>query len=195
MRKPWIGLTGKVLPVVAGFLLSGGLVWQASHSAFTDTTSSGGNSVEAATLNLANDSTGPLFSITNAVPGATGSQCVQIGSTSPVTNEVKLHTEVGTVPANDISRYVSIQIEKGTGGRYGDCTGFVGVEVFDNTLGVLTGTRQNYDNGLGPWTFAATVSETEIMSFRITWTFATGAPDTTQGGATPVVTFTWEARA
>ncbi|HEX6351473.1 hypothetical protein [Actinophytocola sp.] len=193
MRKSWIVLTGQVLPVVAGFVLSGGLVWQASHSAFTATTSNTGNSVGAATLNLTNDSTGPLFAITNAVPGTTGSRCIQISSTSPVASAVKLYTAAGTAPANNISAYVGIRIERGSGGTYDSCTNFTpAAEVFDNTLANLI-TRTNYDNGIGPWALSGTTT-TETMSFRVTWTFATNAPDTTQGGSTPTVTLTWEAQ-
>jgi hypothetical protein len=181
------------MPVVVGLLLSGGLVWQASDSAFTVTTSNSGNSVEAATLNLTHDSTGPLFSTKKAAPGATGSHCIQISSSIPMPSAVKLHVDVGTAPVNDISTYVVIEIEKGTGGTYASCAKFTGAEIFDDTLSVLAGRHQNYGDGLGPWELTGTTTET--MSFRVTWTFASTAPDSTQGGATPPVKFTWEARA
>jgi hypothetical protein len=194
MRKSWIVLTGQVLPVVAGFVLSGGLVWQASHSAFSATTSNTGNSVGAATLNLTNDSTGALFAITNAIPGSTGNRCIQISSTSPVATAVKLYTAAGTAPANNISSYVGIRIERGSGGTYDSCTNFVSAaEVFDNTLATLISARPTYENGLGPWALTGT-NTPETLSFRVTWTFASTAPDSTQGGSTPTVTLTWEAR-
>ncbi|HEX6359615.1 hypothetical protein [Actinophytocola sp.] len=107
------------MPVVAGLLLSSGVVWQASDAAFSDTTSNTGNGVSATTLNLADDSTGPLFSVANATPGATGINCIQISSTSPVATSVKLYTAIGAVPANDVSTYITIVLERGTGGTYG----------------------------------------------------------------------------
>ncbi|HEX6353457.1 hypothetical protein [Actinophytocola sp.] len=68
--------------MAAGLLLSSGVVWQASDAAFSDTTSNTGNGVSATTLNLADDSTGRLFSVANATPGATGTNCIQISSAS-----------------------------------------------------------------------------------------------------------------
>ncbi|HEX6354246.1 hypothetical protein [Actinophytocola sp.] len=144
---------------------------------------------------MTDDSTGPLFSVTNATPGATGTHCIQISSTSPAATSVKLYTAIGTVPVNDVSTYITIVLERGTGGTYGDCTNFTpaGAAVYNGTLAALTSTRTNYDNGLGPWALAGTTT-TVTTSFRITWTLSASTPSSAQGGSTPPVTLTWEAR-
>ncbi|WP_162794958.1 hypothetical protein [Nonomuraea lactucae] len=97
-------------------------------------------------------------------------------------------------PANDISQYVDLTIEEGTGGTFANCAGFTpnGAATFTGTLATLTSTRTSYANGLGPWALDGTPPDT--LSFRITWTFDAAAPPAAQNGSTPNVAFIWEAQ-
>jgi len=183
-----------VLPIPLGLLLSGALVWQASYSAFSSTTSNSPNTWSTTTVNLTNDSTSSLFTITNMSPGQTGFNCIQLTSTSTVATTLKLYTAIGSAPANDVSSYITITIEQGSGGLYNDCSSFSASSTpFSGTLSSLTSTATNYSNGVAAGSFTGT-NPPQTTSYRITWTFSSSAPNSTQGGSTPTVTFTWEAQ-
>ena len=188
-------LLAYVVPVPVGLALSGVLVWHASYAAFSGATTNSGKKWTAGSVNLTNDSGGtPMFQLTNLSPGDTGSRCIAITSTATIPTAIKMYTSTANPPANDISPYINISIEDGTGGAFASCTGFTpnGATDYTGTLENLTTTRTNYASGIGPW--ALTGSAPETKTFRITWTFSATAPDTSQGGTTPNVNFTWEAQ-
>ncbi|MFD4588747.1 hypothetical protein [Streptomyces sp. NPDC058434] len=194
-RLPWTKVIAYALPVPLGLALSGGLVWRASHAAFAGVTSNSGNRWSAGSLNLTNDSGGlPMFQITNMTPGQSGSRCIAITSSSTLPANIKLYSSHAAVPANDISPYINLTIEDGTGGTFNSCAGFTpnGATDYTGTLDNFLTTRTNYANGVGPW--AVSGSPPQTISYRITWTFSASAPDTTQGGSTPNVSFNWEAQ-
>ncbi|OAH14497.1 hypothetical protein STSP_20080 [Streptomyces jeddahensis] len=195
MRKSPLTLAAYVVPVPIGLVLSGALVWQASHAAFSGRTTSSGTSWTAGSVNLTNDSDGqPMFNLTNITPGDTGTRCIAITSQATSPTNIKLYTSTANPPANDISPYINVTVEDGTGGSFDSCDGFTpaGATDYTGTLENLTTTRTNYANGIGPW--ALTGNPPETKTFRVTWTFSATAPDSTQGGSTPNVNFTWEAQ-
>ncbi|TPQ16527.1 hypothetical protein [Streptomyces sporangiiformans] len=184
------------MPVPVGLMLSGGLVWHASQAAFSGRTTNSGVSWTAGSINLTNDSGGqPLFNLSNITPGDTGSRCIAITSEATVPTSIKLYTSTSNAPSNDISPYLDITVEDGTGGSFDSCDGFTPSAPVDytGTLENLTTTRTNYANGIGPWPLTGNPPETR--TFRLSWTFSATAPDSTQGGSTPNVNFTWEAQA
>jgi hypothetical protein len=184
----------RLLPVPLGLLLSGVLVWQASYAAFIGSTSNSGNSWSVGTVNLSNDSGGvPMFQVTNMTPGDTGSHCILITSASTVPTTVKLYSSSTAHPANDISQYINLTIEQGTGGTFANCAAFTPISTaFNGDLETFDTTHTNYANGVGPWALDGTPPDT--LSFRFTWTFSASAPPTTQNGQSDQVTFTWEAQ-
>jgi hypothetical protein len=183
-----------VLPVVVGVVLSNTVVWRASYSLYSVTKTNVGNTFATRTVDLSNDGTSPLFSMTGIVLGQTDNRCIKISSDTVLPTTVKLYTAIGTAPANDISQYVNIKIEKGTGGTFASCGSFSPATTpFNAALNTLTATYTNFGNGLGPWSLTG-ASLPETLSYRITWTFSASAPGTTQSGSVPSVTFTWEAR-
>jgi len=194
VRLSWQRVVAVVLPIVAGVVLSNTVVWRASYSVFSATATSAGNSFSALSVNVTNDSTGPIFSIAGVILAQTDNRCIQISSTTIRATTVKLYTAIGTAPANDVSQYVNIKIEKGTGGTYASCASFVPSTVpFNAALNTLTSGYTNFGNGLGPWSLTGT-GLPETLSYRITWTFSASAPGTAQGGSIPSTTFTWEAQ-
>ncbi|MFG2078383.1 hypothetical protein [Nonomuraea maritima] len=183
------------MAIPVGLLLSGALVWQASTAAFVGISGNSGNNWSAGTVNLTNDSNGiPMFVVTNMVPGQTGSRCIEITSASSVPVNVRMYSDTTAVPANDISTYIDLTVEDGTGGTFDSCGGFTptGSADFTGTLAQLTSTRTDYGNGLGPYPLDGTPPDT--LSFRITWTFQADAPPSAQSGSTPNVAFIWEAQ-
>jgi hypothetical protein len=191
-------LVAYVVPVPVGLVLSGALVWQASDAAFSGRTTNSGVGWTAGSVNLTNDSGGePMFNLTNISPGDTGSRCIVITSQASLPTNIKMYTSTANPPANDISPYIDVTVEDGSGSSFNAdpaCAGFTpaGAVDYSGTLENLTTTHTNYANGIGPWPL--TGNPPESKTFRVTWTFRSTAPDSTQGGSTPNVNFTWEAQ-
>ncbi len=186
--------TARLLPVPLGLALSAMVVWQASYAAFSATTSNGPNTWNASSLGLTNDSTGPMFALTNLVPGATGSKCLKVSSTGTVPSTVKLYTSLGTAVTNDISAYINLTIQLGTGGTYASCSSFSSTATeFTGTLAALTTAATSYANGVSAGSLTGT-GLPESLTYQISWTFSSSAPNSAQGGSTPNVTLTWEAQ-
>jgi hypothetical protein len=180
-------------PVPLGLALSGALVWQASNAAFTASTSNGSNNWSASTQGLTNDSTGPMFSISNMTPGATGSKCLKVTSTGTVPATVKLYTALGSAVSNDVSPYINVTIQLGTGGTYASCSSFTSTATeYTGTLSALTSAATSYATGEPAGSLVGTPPES--LTYEITYTFSSSAPNSAQGGTTPNVTFTWESQ-
>lgn len=172
---------------------SGIFVMSASYSSFTSTTSNGSNSWTAGSVHLTDDDSGSaLFTATgNLKPGSTGTNCITVTSTGSLPSPVKLYASVADT---GLAQYMTVQIEAGTGGGFGSCSGFTPStptsSVFNSTLNTLTAT--NYANGLTAlWTTTGAASESKV--YRVTYTLSASTPDTAQGKAV-TTTLTWEAQ-
>jgi hypothetical protein len=184
----------RLAPVPLGLALSGALVWQASYSAFSATTSNTPNTWNASTQGLSNDSSGPMFAITNMTPGATASKCIKVSSTGTVPATVKLYTALGSSVTNDISQYINLTIQLGTGGTSASCSSFVSTATeYSGTLSALTLAATSYATGEPAGSLTGT-GLPETLTYEITYTFSSSAPNSAQGGSTPNVTFTWESQ-
>lgn len=193
MRAPLLW-AARLLPVPLGLALSGTAVWQASYSAFTASTSNGSNTWNASTLGLTNDSTGPMFAQTNLTPGATGSRCLKVSSTGTVPSAVKLFTALGASVSNDISQYINVTIQLGTGGTYASCSSFTSTATeYSGTLAALTSSASSYASGVAAGSLTGT-GLPETLTYQISWTLSSSAPNSAQGGSTPNVTLTWESQ-
>lgn len=181
--------------VATGLLASGALVWGASYSAFSATTTNPTNNWSAGTVSLSDDdSNTAMFTAANLVPGSTGSQCIAVTSSGSAASAVKLY---GTAPTTTkaLANSLNVNITQGTGGSFGSCTGFTplatGPSVFSGTLASFGSTASNYSSGLGNWTPTGTASETRV--YKVTYTLDANTPNSAQGG-TAAVGFTWEAQ-
>jgi len=184
----------RLAPVPLGLALSGVLVWHASYSAFTATTSNGSNTWNASTQGLTNDSAGPMFAVSNMTPGATGSKCLKVSSTGTVPATVKMFTALGAAVSNDISQYITVTIQLGTGGTYASCASFTSTATeFTGTLSALTSAATSYATGEPAGSLTGT-GLPETLTYQITYTFSSSAPNSAQGGSTPNVTFTWQSQ-
>jgi hypothetical protein len=181
--------------VPVGLLLSVGLVWQSSYSAFSATTSNPTNNWTAGTVVLADDdSNTAMFTATGLKPGSTGAKCIVVTSSGTLASTVKLY---GTSPATTLalSTYINLVVEQGTGGTFaGGCGGFVqdvgAPNIYTGTLAGLGTTYTNFATGFGSWAPAA---GTLTKVYRITYTVDAATPNTSQGG-TAAIGLTWEAQ-
>jgi len=192
LRSRW----AVVVAILGGLAVSGGLVWQASYSAFSATTTNPTSNWASGTVALSDDdSNTALFTASNLKPGSTGTKCIAVTSNGSLASTVKLYG-TGAATTNALSSSINLTITQGTGGTFANnCSGFTplgtGSSVFSGTLaGFATGST-GFANGLGTWAPTGTAPETRV--FQLVYTLDTNAPNGTQGG-TAALGFTWEAQ-
>jgi hypothetical protein len=183
------------IAIPAALIASGVVVSTASYSAFSATTVNPTSNWTAGTVALSDDdSNTAMFTATGLKPGSTGSNCITVTSTGSLASAVKLYA---TNPAttNALSSNISIMVQQGTGGGFGNCTGFTALSsngtLYSGLLSNFGTSYTNYSNGLGTWTPTGTASESRV--YQITYTVSSTAPSTVMGG-TASMGLTWEAQ-
>jgi hypothetical protein len=182
---------GTALALVAGLLGSGALVWQGTSAVFSSTTANSGNSWTLGSVTLADDdSSSALFAVPSMVPGDNGENCITVSYTGDVAATVTLYASA-SADASSVAQYVDLVVEEGSGGGFGDCTGFVagGAPIYSGTLANFTSTKTNHGNGVGSWAPTGTASTV----YRIGYTLNAATPSNKQGSVT-TVTFQWESQ-
>ena len=195
IRHPLSKRVAVAASVPIALLASGALVWHASYSAFSSTTSNPTNNWAAGTVSLSDDdSNTAMFTASNLKPGATGTKCIAVTSGGSLPSTVKLYG-TGAATTNALSSSINLTVTQGTGGGYGSCTGFTplvtGSSLFSGTLAGFASASTAFANGLGTW--APTGSGSETRTYQLTYTLDSAAPNTAQGG-TAALGFTWEAQ-
>jgi hypothetical protein len=164
------------------------LVVTASRAAFSDTTDNAANSWAAGTVTITDDDSGSaMFSVTAMKPGQTVTNCIAVtysGTLTPA--DVKLY---GSTGGTGLDAYLDTTVEIGTGGSFGDCTGFTtSSTLFSGTLASFASTYTNWASGLAAWSPASTP---ESRTFKFTMTLQ---DDNSAQGLDATATFTWEAQ-
>lgn len=176
--------------VPAALLASGGLVWQASYSAFSATTTNPTSNWAAGTVALSDDdSNSAMFTASNLKPGSTGSKCIVVTSSGSLASTVKLYsTNYSTTKS--LADNLDLKVEEGTGGTFSSCTGFTaGSTVFTGTAAAF-GAKTDFASGVGTW---APNGGNATKTYKVTYTLNANTPDSAQGG-TAAVGFTWESQ-
>ena len=172
---------------------SGAMVWHASYSAFSATTSNPTNNWAAGTVSLTDDDLNTaMFTATNLKPGSTGNKCIAVTSSGSLPSAVKLYGS-SYATTNALSTYLTVTVDEGTGGSFaGGCTGFTSsAQIYNGTLAAFGTGKTGYATGVGSWAPTGTASETKV--YKISYTLSSTTPDTAQGG-TAALGFTWEAQ-
>jgi hypothetical protein len=133
-----------------------------------------------ATVSLADDDGGrALFEAVRLAPGHPVSNCLDITHDGdPGTVHVLADDVVGPLAAT-----LNIRVEVGTGGRFGDCTGFSGAVVYDGTLAGLDTASAGESGVATGWS----PQSGEHRVFRLTAT----VPDGAAHGASTNATLAW----
>jgi hypothetical protein len=191
------------------------VVYQASSAAFITTTENHGNSFSTGALALTdNDSDGAMFSISNMIPGSSGSSCITVTYTGTVNPSAPVQLYVASGDATDTpgsggggttsSLNWSVETATGSGifGSGASCTGLSGTTIFGNTAdtAITAGrmlsdfiTKNTYSSGGATSVSSAwTPSTGNTKVFRFNYKLATDAPNTAMG-ATVSLKITWEA--
>jgi hypothetical protein len=170
--------------VVIGMLLAGA-------TAFAAVSYLGGDAPKTATVldavPLFDDDAGKaMFALPAMAPGVPVSRCIRIGyDGGSDAATVRLAAEA---VQGRLADALAVTVDRGTGGGYGDCTGFSGSRIFNGNLTSL-GRADTADGGLSTgWQ----PSGPESQTFRITVNLADPAP---AKGADAQARFVWRVRA
>ena len=186
----------KLAVVPLALVASGVVVSQASYSAYSASTSNPTSNWTSGTVALSDDdSSTALFTATNLKPGSTGEKCIVVTSTGSLPASVKLYG-TGAATTKGLSSQINLSVTQGSGGSFGSCTGFTaaasGASVYSGTVAGLGSSATSYASGVGSWTTAGG-APAESRTYRVVYTLADTAPDSTQGG-TASLGLTWEAQ-
>lgn len=199
------GLWAIAIGVPLGLVACGGMVWQASYSAFTARTETAGSSWGTGTLTLNGAPASVVLTETDLAPSDAyrPARCIKIVAGGTVQASARMYAEITSSPGDDttaMANNLDIKVERGTWtgtgpNNNGDCgTSFTpeAGQVFTGTFASFTGTHPSWANGFSPWdTISGTTNVTK--AYRIQVKLNKSAPSTLQG-KTLTTKFTWEAQ-
>lgn len=174
----------RLVAIAASLLMLTVLVVNRSQAAFSDTTTNSGNSFGSGTVVITDDAASALFTASGMAPGARVSNCLEVtyaGSLTPA--DVKVYG----ASSGALAPYLTMSLEKGSGGQAGDCTGFVadGAAIYSGTLSSFTTAHTAWADGLAAFTANANPT---VTVFR--FTFAVQDDNNAQGlSADATITF------
>lgn len=180
--------------IPAGLVISGLLIWQASHAAFSDATTNPGNSWETGSVVITDDDEGvAMFTATNLAPGDSGSNCIATTYEGSLPADARFYAG-GPESPQELAEHIDLTITKGQGGGFGSCEGFEPAAetsgVYQGTLANLTSNNTNFENGR---VIGDTLEPGDVDTYMFEYTFSSDAPNSVQGG-TATADFTWEAQ-
>ena len=183
----------RVIGVLGSLALVSWLVVTGSAAVFSATTDSTGNSFTAGDVDLIDDDLGSvLFTVADMEPGETAVDCILVTyqGSIPDPSGVVVYSG-GYTDSGDFGTYLNLTIDEGTGGSFGDCTGFTFESTIQSgdTLAAFDGASTNYATGVGVWD---PVGTPESKTYRISVELDAAAPNAEQGESVTALTFTWE---
>ena len=176
----------RTVAVAAAMLMVTVLTVSRSQAVFTATTANSANSFTAGTVVLTDDdSDSAMFSAgSGMVPGTPLVACIEVtyaGDLMPA--PIRLHATT----TGDLDTYLDTTIEVGTGGSFGDCTGFsLSSTPYTGTLANLSTTYTDYASGLALYTISGPPAARTIR-----FTIEVQSDDAAQGRSSTAV-FTFE---
>jgi len=180
-----LSLASKALYLAAVLVVLGGLSAWAVASALPARLMA--TNAAPADGGLSDDDAGAgLFELGDLAPGQAESRCIAVRHDGQGPADVRLS---GSVDDSGLADLLRLRVEAGSGGRFGDCSGFAGATIFDGSLAEFMSRHGDYASGLPA--FAAADGGT-TATFRVAVALADVA---TAQGATATAGFTWEARA
>jgi hypothetical protein len=168
------------LAAVAALLVATSLAWSGgTFSAFNKTSQMPSNTVEAASVNLAdNDSGSSVFSLTGVRPGDTAtSKCVNVTYAGDAPSKVRLY---GTVGGTGLAPYLDVTVTTGTFSgtpTAGSCTGFT-----PDASNLFSGKLDTFPTSAATaLTWSESWTDAEKHGYRITVSLPSGTSSAAQG--------------
>jgi hypothetical protein len=183
----------RVAAVLGSLVMVSWLVVSTSGAVFTNATDAVGNSFTVGDVDLVDDDAGSvLFTVADMEPGDSATACILVTYQGSVVDPsgVVVYSG-GYTDSGDLDTYLNLTINEGTGGSFGDCTGFTLENAIETggTLSDFDTTHTNYATGAGVWDPASTpVSKT----YQITVELDSAVPGAEQNESVTALTFTWE---
>jgi predicted ribosomally synthesized peptide with SipW-like signal peptide len=181
-----VGLSAAPIAVLAAGLL----VWQGSMAAFSDTTTTPGNSWTAGTVALTADNEGQAtFTAGKIVPNERGEKTIVVTSTADVPGEVRLYAQNFTTGKN-LAEHIDVTIVRAADGAQAQS------EV-STTLAAFGTQKTGYASSIAEWDVEGTgAASPETVTYTISWVFDTtdlsqAEVNALQGGSAQV-DFVWE---
>ena len=94
------------------------------------------------------DGGAPLFNAPALHPGEQVSSCIEIKYSGTEDAPVKLAGR----GSGALDQYMDMDVERGTGGGYGNCSGFTGTKIFSGTLAEFLRTGDSAESAIPAWT-------------------------------------------
>ena len=177
----------RLAAIVVAMLTLALVIVTTSRAAFTDTTENAGNSFASGSVIITDDDGGSaMFAATEMTPGEPVIECITLTySGSLVPADVRMYG----VSAGVLATYLDTTVEIGSGGSFGDCTGFTpSSTLYSGTLANFSATHTDWATGLATFTAPANPT-TQTLRFTVDVQNDPGAM--TQSAT---ATFTWEAQ-
>lgn len=153
------------------------IVWQGSNAAFTAETYNAGNNWQTGSVGLTDSDGGAaMFAVAGLTPGNTGVKCIAVTATSDVPGVVKVYLQ--SLTAAGLENNITISVEQGTGGTFGDCAGFTSeptpaIEPVQ-TLAAMSAAHGLYTTAVLPW---AKGVGPMTKTYKFSWAFDTTGLD------------------
>lgn len=177
--------------VALSLLVVSALVVRLSAAAFVATTDNANNSWQTGEVTLTDDDSGSaMFSATGLVPGQTVENCIVVTYGGSVDAGVRLYG-ADLTQTNALADDLDLTVDAGSGGGFGDCTGFTSSAnlVTSTALSTFAATYTNFTNGLDTWAPTGGSNATRTYRFRVTLNASSTAEAATAG-----YRFVWEAQ-
>ena len=175
MRSP----NGKVARIAVAaatpvaILVASALILQYSHAAFSSSSRNSGNDWATGSVALTDDDAGSArFQVSNMLPGDTDTRCLKVTANASRPGVVRAYSLNPVLSSQGLQDHVTFQVNYGTGGGFGSCTGFVSEGVAVPTISLATlATINDWSSAAGAdWNVGP---GTESRTYQVTWTFDT----------------------
>ena len=124
-----------------------------------------------------------LFQLADLAPGKAESRCIAVSYDGPGRADIRL---LGSAAGGGLRDFLRLTVEAGSGGRFGDCSGFTGAPLFDGSLAEFVGRHHDYDSGLVALAPAQAGSTTYRLRIALD-------DDAAPQAGTATASFAWEA--
>jgi predicted ribosomally synthesized peptide with SipW-like signal peptide len=190
--------TRKLLTSAIVLGATGAVAGAGTFSAFTSTTSNPSNEFKAGTVTLTDNDLGvSALTLSNAMPGASTTGCIQVTYSGSLASTVKLYASV----SGSLAPYLDLTVTRGTESApsFPSCSTFSADST--NYIGQGPGVLFSGKLDTYPTTYAAGVADAagaawnnnNAHSYKLQVTLPSNAASAAQG-LSSTASFTWEAR-
>jgi hypothetical protein len=183
-RAPTVVLAGTL-----ALALVVALIVRTSQAAFTADTENVDNTFSAATIDLTDSFSSPMFTLTDLVPGETHEECIEITYVGPTSATSPKVVKLYGAGGGSLADVLDLAVDIYASGQNCDTASPTTTPVVNTTLAAFGAANTDYANGASSSWTPANLDKTRAFRFRVGITSGTG--DTEQDG-TATHSFTWE---